>query len=165
MATDLVTVPELVRVLDLTGVFANALLGGAVARSHGLDPVGFAALAIVSGLGGGIIRDTLLQRGRRRIDPLRVPDHRVDRRSDRVRGAVRGACLGPAVSVRGRAGVGLLGGGGRTENPDGRVRLATGGAVRNDDRGRRWRGARHRSGQDPNDLRWEHAVRDVRGNR
>ena len=44
-------------------MFANALLGGAVARSHGLDPVGFAVLAIVSGLGGGIIRDTLLQRG------------------------------------------------------------------------------------------------------
>ena len=50
MAAALVSVPELLRALDLTGVFANALLGGAVARSHGLDPVGFAALAIVSGL-------------------------------------------------------------------------------------------------------------------
>ena len=57
------SVPDLVRVVDLTGVFANALLGGAVARRHGFDPVGFAALAIVSGLGGGLIRDTLLQRG------------------------------------------------------------------------------------------------------
>jgi uncharacterized membrane protein YeiH len=63
MAAGLVSVPELVRVLDLTGVFANALLGGAVARSHRFDPVGFAALAIVSGLGGGLIRDTLLQHG------------------------------------------------------------------------------------------------------
>jgi uncharacterized membrane protein YeiH len=63
MATALVSVPDLVRVLDLTGVFANALLGGAVARRHGFDPVGFAALAIVSGLGGGLIRDTLLQHG------------------------------------------------------------------------------------------------------
>jgi uncharacterized membrane protein YeiH len=63
MATGFVSVPDLVRVLDLTGAFANALLGGAVARRHGFDPVGFAALAIVSGLGGGIIRDTLLQRG------------------------------------------------------------------------------------------------------
>lgn len=34
-------------------MFANALL----------DPVGFATLAILSGLGGGVIRDTLLQRG------------------------------------------------------------------------------------------------------
>jgi uncharacterized membrane protein YeiH len=56
-------VPELLAALDLTGVFANALLGGAVARRHGFDPVGFAALAIVSGLGGGLIRDTLLQHG------------------------------------------------------------------------------------------------------
>ena len=63
MAAAFMPVPELLRALDLTGVFANALLGGAVARSHGLDPVGFAALAIMSGLGGGIIRDTLLQRG------------------------------------------------------------------------------------------------------
>jgi uncharacterized membrane protein YeiH len=63
MAAGLPAVPELLRALDLTGVFANALLGGAVARAHRLDPVGFAALAIVSGLGGGLIRDVLLQRG------------------------------------------------------------------------------------------------------
>lgn len=63
MATPFASVPDLLRVLDLTGVFANALLGGAVARRHGFDPVGFAALAIVSGLGGGLIRDTLLQHG------------------------------------------------------------------------------------------------------
>jgi uncharacterized membrane protein YeiH len=56
-------VSDLLRALDLIGVFANALLGGAVARSHRLDPVGFAALAIVSGLGGGILRDVLLQHG------------------------------------------------------------------------------------------------------
>jgi uncharacterized membrane protein YeiH len=55
--------PELLRALDLTGVFANALLGGAVARRMRFDAIGFAALAIFSGLGGGIIRDTLLQRG------------------------------------------------------------------------------------------------------
>jgi uncharacterized membrane protein YeiH len=63
MATGFGSVPDLVRVLDLTGVFANGLLGSAVAHSHRFDPVGFAALAIVSGLGGGLIRDTLLQRG------------------------------------------------------------------------------------------------------
>jgi uncharacterized membrane protein YeiH len=63
VATSFASVPDLLRVLDLTGVFANALLGGAVARRKGFDPVGFAALAIVSGLGGGLIRDTLLQHG------------------------------------------------------------------------------------------------------
>jgi uncharacterized membrane protein YeiH len=54
---------DLFRAVDLTGVFANAMLGGVMARSHRLDPVGFAILAIVSGLGGGLIRDTLLQHG------------------------------------------------------------------------------------------------------
>jgi uncharacterized membrane protein YeiH len=63
MSMGYTSVPVLVGTLDLAGVFANALLGGAVARRYGFDPVGFAALAIVSGLGGGLIRDTLLQHG------------------------------------------------------------------------------------------------------
>jgi Glycine transporter len=58
-----VPVTEAFRWLDLTGVLANAVLGGAIARSARLDVVGFATLAILSGLGGGVIRDTLLQHG------------------------------------------------------------------------------------------------------
>jgi uncharacterized membrane protein YeiH len=54
---------ELARLLNLAGVAANALLAGAIARKRQFDLVGFVVLAIVSGLGGGIIRDTLLQRG------------------------------------------------------------------------------------------------------
>ena len=57
------TLSELSRTVDLAGAFANAVLGGVVARELKMDPVGFIALAIVSGLGGGIIRDTLLQHG------------------------------------------------------------------------------------------------------
>lgn len=57
------TITDLFRAVDLTGVFGNALLGGVVARREKLDPVGFAALAVLSGLGGGMIRDTLLQHG------------------------------------------------------------------------------------------------------
>jgi uncharacterized membrane protein YeiH len=53
----------LTSVLDLLGVFANGLLGGAVARSRGMDLFGFAAIGLISGLGGGIIRDVLLQHG------------------------------------------------------------------------------------------------------
>lgn len=49
--------------LDLAGVFANGLLGGAVARRHHLDLFGFVVIGLVSGLGGGIIRDVLLQDG------------------------------------------------------------------------------------------------------
>jgi uncharacterized membrane protein YeiH len=53
----------LTTVLDLLGVFLNGILGGAVARSQGMDLFGFGALGLISGLGGGIIRDILLQHG------------------------------------------------------------------------------------------------------
>lgn len=66
-----VPVTDLFRALDLTGVFANALLGGVIARREKLDPVGFAVLAVLSGLGGGLIRDTLLQRG----TPIALTDY------------------------------------------------------------------------------------------
>jgi len=58
-----VTVDEAIRVVDLAGVLANAILGGIAARAARLDIVGFAILAVLSGLGGGMIRDTLLQHG------------------------------------------------------------------------------------------------------
>jgi uncharacterized membrane protein YeiH len=54
---------EFSRVIDLAGVFVNAVLGGVVAREFRMDPVGFVALAILSDLGGGMIRDVLLQHG------------------------------------------------------------------------------------------------------
>lgn len=62
---------EAFRILDLTGVFANALLGGVIARRERLDPIGFATLAVLSGLGGGIIRDVLLQHG----PPIALTDY------------------------------------------------------------------------------------------
>ncbi len=51
------------QVVDLLGVFGNAILGGLAARAARLDILGFVVLAIASGLGGGMIRDALLQRG------------------------------------------------------------------------------------------------------
>jgi uncharacterized membrane protein YeiH len=54
---------QLTRLINLAGVVANALLAGAIARKREFDLVGFVVLAVLSGLGGGIIRDTLLQRG------------------------------------------------------------------------------------------------------
>lgn len=60
MAEPVTVVGDVLRGLDLLGVVANGLLGGAVARRFRLDPVGFAILAIVSALGGGAIRDVLL---------------------------------------------------------------------------------------------------------
>lgn len=51
------------RVVDVAAVTANGLLGGAVARAFRFDVVGFVMLAIVSGMGGGLIRDVLLNSG------------------------------------------------------------------------------------------------------
>jgi len=56
-------VQDLFTGIDLTGVLANAMLGGVMARAARPHPVGFVTLAILSGLGGGMIRDTLLQHG------------------------------------------------------------------------------------------------------
>jgi uncharacterized membrane protein YeiH len=86
------TLGELTRALDLLGVFANAVLGGVVARELNMDPVGFVALAIVSGLGGGLIRDTLLQHG----PPVALTD------SLYVVIALAGAALAFLVPVYGR---------------------------------------------------------------
>ncbi|MFD1507341.1 trimeric intracellular cation channel family protein [Georgenia yuyongxinii] len=55
--------PNVFRGIDLTGVFLNGVLGGTIARQRRFDLVGFAILAIVSALGGGMLRDTLLQVG------------------------------------------------------------------------------------------------------
>ena len=54
----------LFRVVDVAGVLANGLLGGMVARTNRFDPIGFVFLALVSGLGGGILRDLMLDAGR-----------------------------------------------------------------------------------------------------
>lgn len=63
MASTAVTLSQAIQFVDLAGVLANAILGGIAARFARLDLVGFVILAILSGLGGGLIRDTLLQRG------------------------------------------------------------------------------------------------------
>lgn len=56
-------VNEVFRVIDLTGVLLNGILGGKLARSKRFDAVGFVILAIMSAMGGGIVRDVMLQQG------------------------------------------------------------------------------------------------------
>lgn len=85
-------VSDLFRVLDLTGVFANAVLGGLIARREKLDPVGFAVLSVLSGLGGGMIRDTLLQHG----PPVALTDYSY------LVTAFAGAALAFVLQVEGR---------------------------------------------------------------
>ncbi|MBV9651399.1 MAG: trimeric intracellular cation channel family protein [Pseudonocardiales bacterium] len=87
-----VVVTGLLRGLDLGGVLANAVLGGVIARREGLDPVGFAVLAVMSGLGGGLIRDTLLQHG----PPVALTDYAY------LLTAFAGAALTFLVRVEGR---------------------------------------------------------------
>ena len=47
-------------VMDLIGVFLNALMGGLVARRMRFDAVGFMVISIISGMAGGMIRDALI---------------------------------------------------------------------------------------------------------
>ncbi|HEY0400552.1 MAG TPA: trimeric intracellular cation channel family protein, partial [Blastococcus sp.] len=82
---------ELFRGIDLTGVLANAVLGGVLARGQRFDPVGFGALAIMSGLGGGMIRDTLLQRG----TPVALTDYAY------ILTALAGAAIAFLVRIEG----------------------------------------------------------------
>jgi uncharacterized membrane protein YeiH len=61
------TEPALLVCLDLAGTFTYAVNGGlAAVRAARLDIVGVVTVAMVSGLGGGIIRDILLGPCRRR---------------------------------------------------------------------------------------------------
>ena len=92
MAVSDAALTELFRGVDLTGVLANAVLGGVLARGLRFDPVGFGALAIMSGLGGGMIRDTLLQRG----TPVALTDYAY------VLTALAGAAIAFLVRVEGR---------------------------------------------------------------
>ncbi|WP_202593730.1 trimeric intracellular cation channel family protein [Corynebacterium renale] len=51
------------RLVDVGAVFANGVLGGVVARALRFDVIGFILLAIVTGMGGGMIRDLMLNTG------------------------------------------------------------------------------------------------------
>ncbi|MCS4490601.1 trimeric intracellular cation channel family protein [Corynebacterium sp. ES2794-CONJ1] len=54
---------NLYQIFDLIGVVLNGIIGGTIARQRNFDFVGFVFLALFSALGGGMIRDVLMQRG------------------------------------------------------------------------------------------------------
>src|SRR5689334_20915427 len=62
----------IVRIADLGGTFIFAVEGALTAILAGLDPVGAVALAFVTAVGGGIIRDLLIGVGR----PAAISDWR-----------------------------------------------------------------------------------------
>lgn len=49
--------------LDLAAVVVGSLSGAFYARERKLDLIGYVALAIICGLGGGLVRDTIMQTG------------------------------------------------------------------------------------------------------
>ena len=49
--------------LNLIAITCAALAGSTAARRRGLDPVGILCCACITGLGGGLLRDVLLQDG------------------------------------------------------------------------------------------------------
>lgn len=57
------TILALYQILDLIGVVLNGAIGGTIARQRNFDIIGFSFLALFSALGGGMLRDTLMQRG------------------------------------------------------------------------------------------------------
>lgn len=54
---------DLLIAIDVTGVFVMGIVGGALARRMHYDLVGFVVLGIISGLGGGLLRDLILNAG------------------------------------------------------------------------------------------------------
>ena len=56
-------ITSLYSTLDLIGVLLNGIIGGGIARRLDLDFMGTLFLAVFTGLGGGMIRDTLMQVG------------------------------------------------------------------------------------------------------
>lgn len=56
-------ISNLYNFFDLTGVLLYGIIGGTVARHRTFDLVGFLFLALFSALGGGMVRDSLMQKG------------------------------------------------------------------------------------------------------
>jgi len=60
VSAEISLLPAATHVLDLVGVAAFAASGALVASRKQMDLVGFALLAVVTGIGGGTVRDLLL---------------------------------------------------------------------------------------------------------
>ena len=60
---ELLITNDLLRVLDLLGVFIMGVAAGALASRLNFDAVGFAVIGVAAGLGGGLVRDLILDYG------------------------------------------------------------------------------------------------------
>jgi uncharacterized membrane protein YeiH len=68
-------IPFATQAADLAGIFAGALMSASQARRRGMDVFGFLFLGLAGGLGGGVLRDVLIQAGPplALVEPLYVP--------------------------------------------------------------------------------------------
>lgn len=55
--------PEVFLTVDIIALVINGIMGGVIARRLNFDPVGFVVMAIVTALGGGIVRDLMIDQG------------------------------------------------------------------------------------------------------
>lgn len=55
--------PEVFLTVDIIALVTNGIMGGVIARRMNFDPVGFVVMAIVTALGGGIVRDLMIDQG------------------------------------------------------------------------------------------------------
>lgn len=55
--------PEVFLTVDIIALVTNGIMGGVIARRLNFDPVGFVVMAIVTALGGGIVRDLMIDQG------------------------------------------------------------------------------------------------------
>ena len=60
---ELLITNDVLRVMDLLGVFVMGVAAGALASRLNFDAVGFGVIGITAGLGGGIVRDLVLDYG------------------------------------------------------------------------------------------------------
>ena len=60
---ELLITNDVLRIMDLLGVFVMGVAAGALASRLNFDAVGFGFIGIAAGLGGGIVRDLILDYG------------------------------------------------------------------------------------------------------
>lgn len=63
------------RWLDVSGVLMMGVIGGTIARQRGYDIVGFFFIAMLSALGGGMLRDVLINQGT--VAAMREPEYLI----------------------------------------------------------------------------------------
>ncbi|MCP1388282.1 trimeric intracellular cation channel family protein [Corynebacterium sp. TA-R-1] len=66
---------DIYRWFDVSGVLLMGIIGGTIARQRGYDIVGFFFIAMLSALGGGMLRDILINEGQ--VAAMRQPEYLI----------------------------------------------------------------------------------------